>query len=678
MSIEKLLSELNDSQRKAATHLENHALVLAGAGCGKTKTIVARAAFLIANGIPPHRIQILTFTRRSASEIISRVKAQLGNDHQGTGLKASTFHTWCTSIIRSSPSAFGFKNFTVIDRDDQLQLFKMLRGKKASKSFPTAAQICDLYSFTRNTRTPFDSNLKKNHPEYYSQKEAIIAVMQDYESRKRSRNYFDYDDILDIVAQGMYQYPQIRNWISSQYDHILVDEMQDTNPLQWALLEPLTQHVSLFCVGDDAQSIYGFRGADFKNVHSFKERLPDSTILKLEDNYRSTQEILDFSNWLLQQSTITYNKNLKAVRGNGLKPKLHTFINEWEEARWIADDLIKRRAAGSLWKSHMILVRSGFSARTIEGVFLSQEIPYKFIGGTKLLESAHVRDVLSVLRLIGNPQDEIAWMRYLTLWPTIGEVTAGKIVSKVLEHTDITSSISAIHEQGFGKSPLTSTLEELSKITSSVSLVIQKAVLLMKEVLSEKYKNQDWEKRQRDFVFIKKLAEKHSSILEFIEEYVLDPIFSSENQGIDDNDVVTIITIHSAKGTEREVCYVCNVSVGAYPPPFAINNLDDVEEERRVLYVALTRAKNELILTRKSYINWSAQKTVTLENSATAIQNKSVDEQVMAEKKIVESYFLNDIHDNILYEEAHGTHLSQLKELSFSESVKINFGIDFK
>ncbi len=672
MSVEQLLSELNKSQKIAATHLKSHALVLAGAGCGKTKTIIARAAFLIDQGINPDRIQILTFTRRAASEIVERVKTHLGDSSHG--LRASTFHTWCTSIIRHAPTAFGFKNFTVIDRDDQLQLFKLLRGKKARGSFPTAGEICDLYSYTRNTCTSLDKSLKKKLLVYYNHKKVIAQIMKDYELKKRSRNYLDYDDILDIVAKGINQHKDLCSWVGSQYDHILVDEMQDTNPLQWELLEPLTKHVELFCVGDDAQSIYGFRGADFRNVHSFKKRLPNSTILKLEDNYRSTQEILDISNWLLTKSNINYNKKLNAMRGKGHIPEIHTFSNEWEEGRWIAEDLIKRRKAGSLWKEHMILVRSSFSARTVEGALLTKEIPYVFIGGTKLFESAHVKDVLSVLRLIGNNQDEIGWMRYLTLWPGIGEVRASKIINKVLQYDNIFNSIEVLDNDSAGTTELTLVIKKLLKVETSVSKIISKAVTLMTPLLFEKYKNQDWEKRRKDFEFVKKLADKHTSILEFLEEYILDPIFNSERDRKENDDIVTIITIHSAKGTEREVCYIQNVSTGAYPPSFAVNDNDDVEEERRVLYVALTRAKNELIITRKSHITWSYQNTELLgEHENDSDEDKSNDD---SSDILIESYFLNELPELLANEHVHTNEQYELTKPKLNHKLNIEFGID--
>lgn len=602
MTIDSLLSELNEHQRAAASMQRQHALVLAGAGTGKTKTIIARAAFLIANGTPSQRIQILTFTRRSASEIVERVSMHLGD--AAAGLKASTFHTWCMSLIRRAPSAFGCKGYSVIDRDDQLLLFKVLRGKNNSLHFPTALTILELYSFARNTGQTLDATLQKNAPESYGQKDRIGQIMLGYEARKTERRYLDYDDILDVVAQRLASSPETYSWVASHYDHILVDEMQDTNPLQWKLIDPLKNQVTLFCVGDDAQSIYGFRGADFRNVHSFGDRVDGSVTLKLEQNYRSTQEILDVSNWLLSESPLNYGKNLVAMHGYGKRPQLHTFADEWQEGRWVGDDLLERRRAGANWRQHMILVRSKYAGRAIEIALLAKEIPYIFIGGFTLLESAHVRDLLSVLRVVANPKDEIGWMRFLTLWKGVGEVTANRVIERILVEQTLDGCIQAMKGEVKVPEAATKVVHIVRDLQNDVSKAVSNAVRAMEDVLSAKYQNQEWDKRRRDFRLVEKLAEKHSSILAFIEEYLLDPVYVGLHDRPEDKDVVTLSTIHAAKGTEREVCYVVNVSPGAFPLAYA-ESKDEVEEERRVLYVALTRAKDELIVTRHSYVLWA-------------------------------------------------------------------------
>ncbi|MEW6996249.1 ATP-dependent helicase [Colwelliaceae bacterium BS250] len=603
MSLDNLLTELNEKQKKAATLPHTHALVLAGAGTGKTKTIIARAAYLISQGVLPQKIQILTFTRKSASEIVSRVKSHIGDKAQG--LRASTFHTWCMSLIRKAPRIFGGKGYSVIDKDDQLQLFKILRGRVKKGELATARELCDLYSLCRNTLKPLKQVLISELPQYESSFENIKKIMLAYESKKSELNYLDYDDILDLVAQHININEQARAWVAKQFEHLLIDEMQDTNPLQWKLVNPLKKDITLFCVGDDAQSIYGFRGADFKNIHSFKEKVPDATILKLEDNYRSTQEILNVSNWLLDESTLQYGKKLHAVKGHGAKPKLVSFENEWEEAKWIGDDLIKKRKQGNKWKEHMILVRSSRAGRAVESMMLEREIPYVYIGGTKLLDSAHIRDLLSLIRIAGNLLDEIAWMRFLTLWRGVGEVTAAKVVMDIFQLKGELEIFELLKAHKKIPPEVADTFKAVIDKKTNVADALQSAFNNMKVLLASKYEKQNWENRKNDITAVKRLAEKHNSILGFIENYLLDPIHISQVNRAVVKDTVTIITIHSAKGTECKICYVINVSPGAYPNSYMANNEDEVEEERRVLYVALTRAVDELIITRQSRAMWA-------------------------------------------------------------------------
>ena len=660
MSLANLIDELNPQQKQAATTEAQHSLVLAGAGCGKTKTIVARAAYLIDQGVPANQIQILTFTRRAASEIVARVELALGE--QAKGLRASTFHTFCMYLLRRIPKAFGLEQFSIIDRDDQLMMFRLIRGrddKKNPNHLPKPKELCDLYSFARNTRQKLSVAMEKQMPEYFALKDQIADIMKEYEARKRARSFLDYDDILAIVAKALAESDGLVDYVASICRHMLVDEMQDTNPLQWALLEPLKERVSLFCVGDDAQSIYGFRGADFENIHHFKERVPDAQIYKLEKNYRSTQEILDLSNWLLDESEIKYDKRLDAYRGEGVKPKMHIFPNEFDEAKWIAIDIKERHYLdGSKWSDHMVLVRSSFAARHIEAACIAANVPYRFIGGMKLLETAHVKDLLSVLRVVTNPLDDIAWMRFLTLWNGVGDVGASKLSQQILLDPEM-QAISKKLEK-FGKVPDQAILmmKQMSVLKDQVKECVSLAVQAISDQLAENYKK-DWNRRQGDFDLVKQLASKHTQLSEFLEEYVLDPVSISEIERQSDSDVVTLITIHSAKGTEQKVCYVANVTPGQYPHARAQGNFDEVEEERRVLYVALTRAQNELILTKQNLNHWARE---------------TVDEQ----GRKVESYFLNDLTRNLCTLETHYKTRQQTVKSALIErkSINLDFGID--
>ncbi|MDN5442162.1 MAG: ATP-dependent helicase [Acinetobacter sp.] len=660
MSLASLIDELNPQQKQAATTESQHSLVLAGAGCGKTKTIVARAAYLIDQGIPANQIQILTFTRRSASEIVARVELALGE--QAKGLRASTFHTFCMYLLRRVPKAFGLEQFSIIDRDDQLMMFRLIRGKDDKKNpnqLPKPQELCDLYSFARNTRQKLSDALEKQHPEHLAFKDQIAEIMKEYETRKRARSFLDYDDILAIVASALDQSDGLADYVASLCKHMLVDEMQDTNPLQWALLEPLKDKVSLFCVGDDAQSIYGFRGADFENIHHFKDRVPNAQVFKLEQNYRSTQEILDLSNWLLDQSEIQYNKRLDAHRGEGVKPRMHIFPNEFDEAKWIAIDIKERHyLQGQRWSDHMVLVRSSFAARHIEAACIAANVPYRFIGGMKLLETAHVKDLLSLLRVIANPLDDIAWMRFLTLWSGVGDVGASRLAQQLLLEPEFDLIFDKLEK--FGRIPAETLLimKQMTVLKQEVQACVGLGIQAIEAQLAENYKK-DWNRRQGDFELVKQLASKHTQLSEFLEEYVLDPVSISEIERQSDSDVVTLITIHSAKGTEQKVCYVVNVTPGQYPHARAQGDFNDVEEERRVLYVALTRAQNELILTKQNLSLWARD---------------VIDEQ----GRKVESYFLNDLTRNLCSMETHHKPRQQTVKSALIErqSINLDFGIN--
>ena len=628
---------LNNEQNSAATWEGGHVLILAGAGCGKTKTIIARAQFLIEYITTAERVQILTFTRKSASEIVERVKNKLGD--KANNLKASTFHTWCMSLIRKSPDLFGCRGFSVIDRDDQLTLLRLTRSssdKAKNPLIPRPSDLCDIYSYGRNVGCSLRQAIELKAPESIDEFDEIAKIIRSYEDKKEARKYLDYDDILDVVATQFNNYPKILDWVSSNFTDLLIDEFQDTNPLQWKLISPLIPKLRLFCVGDDAQSIYGFRGADFESIHKFKEKVEGSTVLKLSVNYRSTQEILDLSNWLLNKSNLNYEKNLISDRGPGIVPKIETFTNEWEEASWIIDNLKENRSEGDRWDQNMILCRTAYSARAVEGALIESKIPYKFIGGRKLFESAHVKDVLSALRIIANPQDDLGWMRYLPLWGGVGDKTASDALSQISKNDSLDRCIEILKSYPKISKEALSILKEGEKGKTTEECFKTCADGLYK-VLENKYKNKNWEQRLKDFDVIERLSQTTTSILEFLEAYILEPIYLTEAlpKGNED-DVVTVITIHSAKGAECKRCYVINVSPGSYPLTRALSSGANIEEERRVLYVALTRAKDELIVTRSGGFS-----------AASSSSKIKIDDQMY------ERYFLSDVKDELFTNNDH-------------------------
>ncbi|WP_062520179.1 ATP-dependent helicase [Demequina silvatica] len=591
------LSHLNDAQRAAVLTGASHNLILAGAGTGKTTTIVARIRHLIKQGTPPDRILAITFTRRAAAEIRSRVQGDLAG--ASSQVAAMTFHGWAMREVRGAPDVFGYEGWSVLDAEDQLQVMRGVLGRGKRVEGLKAAQIVDVLSFAHNTRRTLAAAIAVKFPDMDVDAKAIGAAVRAYEQRKQERRYLTYDDILRVFAKRL-EDPAVAAWVGSHYDEILVDEMQDTNPLQWLILDPLVPHTRLYCVGDDAQSIYGFRGADFASIHSFAERVPGASVLKLEDNYRSTQEILDLSNWLLSASPLGYDKKLRAVRGRGAKPELHSFETPADEAGWIAAEMLRARADELPWATHLVLVRSNYSGRAIEARLVENDIPYVFFGGVKLLESAHVRDVLAALRVVANPDDEVAWMRLLTLVPRVGDVTAARSFDAFLSARAGGASARDSRAVALAGMPawLAAGLNAIEDAAARVDDAVGRAAAMLQPVLAHKYRNDNWEARARDLVHVERLAATRRSILEFIEEYILSPVFTSEMEPESQQDHVIVSTVHSAKGLERDWAFVAGVSAGSYPSARALGDVDEIEEERRVLYVALTRARDRLMVTR--------------------------------------------------------------------------------
>lgn len=633
--------ELNTQQKTAAEYSSGHVLVLAGAGTGKTNTIIARAAHLIQSGVDPKRILMLTFTRRAAREMTARLSRMIHKDT--SELMAGTFHHFCLYSMRRMPKVFGIEQSTVIDRDDQMHLMKIVRSVFVSKGeqFPKAESIVDLYSYARNTNQSPRKYLKKFTEHDDKTIDTLLKAFAEYDTRKKSHNYLDYDDILFLFAKRLHEDAAVRDRLKSLYDHILVDEMQDTNPLQWLILDGLRDPAKLFCVGDDAQSIYAFRGADFRNVHSFTKRVPESNVLRLEENYRSTQRILDLANWLLKQSPLKYNKRLKAHRGEGNKPRLIDCESDLHEAKWITDDLIERHENGAVWKDHMVITRTAFAARALEAALIEKKIPYRFIGGTTLIQAAHIKDLFSLIRAAASHVDQIAWIRYLTLFPGIGDVKAGRIISDMGRRPTPPLALKSISDNRFVMPDVRDkVIEGIALVLNTwnkPSKAIEAAADFLDPLLRDRYER--WDMRGKDYSLLVRLAKNYKSLMSFIETFTLDPISTTEAERLELEDFVTLITVHSAKGTEARICYLLQVQPSMYPHIKSIGKVDEEEEERRVLYVAMTRAKDELIITR----------TLTRKGQYTFHGGTTV---YPATGRTV--YFLEDLPDNLIEQEVTG------------------------
>ena len=605
------LSSLNEEQQRAVTFSGKHALVIAGAGTGKTRTIIHRAVYLLSQGVRPDKILILSFTRKSANEIVERIKK-----FQDTGstlnLSGQTFHSWCSQIIKNNPQVFEQYDYTLLDSEDVDSLFKLLFTQKY-KNNKTIDQklyskIQTVYSYMINTRKPLIeavkiqecANMSEDETEkYLKDNEPVFKeIMRDYIAYKKKNKVFDYDDLLYITANGLAQNEEARKFISSKYEHILVDEFQDTNPLQYQLLESFYDNCHLFCVGDDAQSIYAFRGADFKSMHNFTNIVPNSSKLYLNINYRSTQEILDMSNWLLEQSNIDYNKHLKAYRGKGVKPVIEYVYDEYSEANSVTDKILLYFMNKNIdYSGHMVLSRTLTGLRQVEGACVMKKIPYKIYGGSSLMKSRHIRDVVSAMRIIANYKDTLAWHRYLQLWNKIGPATAVTVAEHMVNAENLEQALEILKTKKIDKR-VWEVLEAAFPYSSSPSEMIAKILILMDLRFAEIYKEEWLNWRKQDFAVLEEIASNTTSVTEFITEYILDPALESSFLDADKpKECVILSTIHSAKGLEADVCHLLNVTPYSYPSKRAVKEGEEsIEEERRCLYVALTRAKNELIL----------------------------------------------------------------------------------
>lgn len=604
------MDSLNEQQKYAATFNGKHLLVLAGAGTGKTRTIIARAKYLIQSGVNPKRILILSFTRKSAAEIVERISTELPST-KSEGLIGSTFHSWCMAIIQNNPDVFPQASYTLLDREDQESCFRLLCGRKwghKNKNDEKVApkSIVDIYSYMANAQCSLPDAIRmkmyNNAPATLNvddDNEVLKGVFVMYLDYKRSRKYIDYDDILLIVSKYLKRNEELRKHIAGLYDHILVDEMQDTNPLQYELLSSFYEDCHLFCVGDDAQSIYAFRGADFNTIHKFSEIVAGAEVCKLTINYRSTQEILDLANWVIGNSPLNYDKKLIANRGNGEKPQILHWRDEWEEAENIALNLLDEfKIHGKKWGDNLVLSRSSWGMRKVEGSLIKHKIPYRIFGGSSLMQSRHIRDVVAPMRIVSNYLDEIAWSRYLQLWEGIGPVASAKIIGKVINEKNLDDCLFSLMEMNLQKE-IADTLVQISNLQFDPANAITEALGVMFGRLKQIYKD-EWEWRKDDFPILSEVAKKTGSISEFVSEYILDPqldLYAKEGGKVDD--CVILSTIHSAKGLEADNVFIVNASSKSYPTPKAVLNGEDaIEEERRCLYVALTRAKNKLRIFR--------------------------------------------------------------------------------
>ncbi len=599
-------AELNDAQLKAATHPDGALLIVAGAGTGKTRTLVYRVAHLIERGVPASRILLLTFTRRSAQEMLARAEKLVGQTSRG--VHGGTFHGTAHRLLRRfGPEAGLPGDFTILDQSDAEDLVGLSRtalglGDK-TKRFPKKETLHHVYSRHVNTDIPVGAILREEYPRFVEFEDDFARVFADYTQRKQQRDLLDYDDLLLYWALMLESAPAIADRIAGLYDHILVDEYQDTNVLQARILKGMCRmHRNITVVGDDAQSIYAFRGATIRNILDFPAEYAGAKTVTLEENYRSTQPILDATNLLISRAEERFSKELYTRRTGGEKPWLVTAQDENQQTRFVVDRILELHEEGIPLREMAVLFRAGYMSADLEIELTARNIPFDKWGGLKFLEAAHVKDVLAFLRVLENPRDEVSWYRLLLLMPGIGEVTARNAVQSMAD-------LAWSHES-FGRftppprareahAALVRLLADLRAQTDAdegrVGREIVRVRSMYDDILRERYDRV--EPRLSDLDQLQTIAGGYPDRGTFLSALALEPPSATSDLGFGsdaEDDTLILSTAHSSKGREWDAVFVIWAVDGWFPMARALGSDDEIEEERRLMYVAMTRARNHL------------------------------------------------------------------------------------
>jgi DNA helicase-2/ATP-dependent DNA helicase PcrA len=600
-------AELNPEQAAAATYGEGPLLVIAGAGTGKTRTLVYRVAHLIEHGVKAERILLLTFTRRAAQEMLSRAERLAGSASRG--VQGGTFHATGHRLLRRFGAVAGLPNdFTIMDQGDAEDLMHLGRAQLGyadkKRRFPKKETLHYVYSRHINTDIPVGDILREQFPQFVDNEPDFLRIYEDYTKRKGDRNLVDYDDLLLFWAM-MLEVPALAERVAGLYDHLLVDEYQDTNILQARILHGMCRgHRNITVVGDDAQSIYSFRGASFRNILDFPEQFAGTTMVALEQNYRSTQPILDATNTLISRAAERYTKNLWTKRTGGEPPWLVTVQDEQQQTRFVADRILELHEDGTPLHEMAVLFRAGYMSADLEIELTNRRIPFEKWGGLKFLEAAHVKDVLAFLRILENPRDEVSWYRVLMLLPGIGETTARAAIEAMAQMAWESAAFGRFKPPQRAREAhrqLVVLLDQLrigSGEVTSVSADIASVRTLYDDVLRERYDRV--EPRLADLEQLQTIAGGYPSREAFLSALALEPPQATQDLagGADDErDVLVLSTAHSAKGKEWDAVFLIWAADGWFPMARALGDEDELDEERRLMYVAMTRARNHLAVT---------------------------------------------------------------------------------
>lgn len=593
--------ELNPQQLDAVMQKEGSILVIAGAGSGKTKTLTYRVARLIEDGINPANILLLTFTKKAAAEMLSRAAIVL--DSRCEKVAGGTFHSFANVILRKYSALLELQNnFTITDRADSEDIVNHIRSNligKQEKRFPKKGTILDIYSKSINKDMPADEVIQREYSQFEHCTDKINEIIIEYNNYKHKNSILDYDDLLLYLRTLLEAKPEVRKKLSNKYKYIMVDEYQDTNTIQAQIIKLLaSEHNNVMAVGDDSQSIYSFRGANFKNILEFPDIFPNTKIIKLEQNYRSSQNILALANEIILKAKEKYTKNLFSTIETPIKPALISASDSKTEAEFISQRVLELSEEENIPLNDIcVLARSARMTYELEIELAKRSIPYKKFGGLKFIEAAHIKDIIAHLRVILNPNDVISYMRILLLLDGIGNQTANKLLPVLAEEGEIKDKKLPV------KNPeavinLSRLINENQQNIFAPSKIVQNVIKYYEPILKDKY--DDYSKREKDLEHFIALSEKYTSLEDFLSDLALEPPDTSMTdveEGAHKDEYLTLSTIHSAKGLEYKAVFIIGAVDGRFPSLYSFNSPEELDEELRLMYVAVTRAKTHLAIT---------------------------------------------------------------------------------
>ena len=596
---------LNPAQLEAVSAVDGSYLIIAGAGTGKTRTLVYRVARLIELGYDPHSILLLTFTRKAANEMLNRAALLL--DNRCSKVRGGTFHSFANITLRKYAKASGLDpSFTILDQADSQDVVNLIRSQEGfiskEKRFPNKQTLFKVFSLSVNTGKTIEHLIETDYPHFYDQMDRILNINRIYAEYKRRNNLLDYDDLLVYLKKFLEELnPGARSLLSS-IKFVMVDEYQDTNKLQADIVKGLVQlNNNIMVVGDDSQSIYSFRGADFKNIMEFPKIFPDTKIITLEENYRSTQSILDFANHINKMAVEKYTKNLFTKKSSPAVPQIIATASENLQSKFIVEKILTLREEEVPLKDIAVLFRSSFFSFDLEIELAKANIPFQKFGGMKFIETAHIKDVLAFLRIASNPKDVVSWYRVLLLHEGIGPKTAQKILDE-LATARLTIKSNPEQQPSFKYNEKIVDLFYLLYNLHTKNILPSEKVQLVFDYYHPLFavKYDDFNKRQKDLEIFHNISENYISLDSLLADMAIEPIIESAiDLGEEDKEeeFVTLSTIHSAKGLEWHSVFIIHAVDGFFPSNRSAESLETLEEERRLMYVASTRAKQNLFIT---------------------------------------------------------------------------------